>query len=530
MQNSSNRRGFGTTSLLAYPSSSNSDLGNVKVVRLDIDKLTNGNVQSRNILTRLLDSIVSGNEVNFTSPIANDNNPSDILSGWDEVYNDNLSKINNVLDKIEMSNRSKYGPRSIAKPWSERKEKLYSSFGRGGTYPQLDVVKLGPTKRLRALTVDNAMKYLKNNTNSGLPFMVKKGRVKEETLRWFKDLLAVNSPCVLFTRTQEGGKTRDVWGYPIADTLNEMRFYRPLLELQSKNPSRAALRNPRSLDEAINKLMRFSRQNNLYNFSSDVSGYDDDAKLFVQSIARDSIKPLFQSEFADEIDVCFDRFNTKGIVTPDGILTGPHGIPSGSTFTNEVGSIIQLSVLNSARRVYTDLCQVQGDDGVVPTSDPDEVFSAFELAGFKINEEKSDVSREYLVYLQLLYHPDYFDHSTGLISGVYSTYRALNRIVHMERFDDISEEGISGKDYFAIRTISILENCKHHPLFRELVRYVHSLDKYSLATSDLGIRAYVELRRKQEGKDVSFTQYNYGDDIAGIKNFETYKLIAEFNR
>jgi len=249
-----NRRGFSKISLLANPISSNSNLNNVKINRLDLDELTAGNLQSRNSLTRLLDRIVKGQDEVFMSPIAQNATPEEILIGWDRLFERGRSKINSVLDKMEMSNRAKYGPRSIAKPWSERREKLYSSFGIGGNYNQIIVPNLGTAGRLRPLDIDKAAQYLKSSTNSGLPFLMRKGNVKDRVVSDLSNLYG-KYPAVLFTRTQEGGKTRDVWGYPIADTLVEMKFYRPLLNHQVKQTWRAALRSPRSLDEAMNKLI-----------------------------------------------------------------------------------------------------------------------------------------------------------------------------------------------------------------------------------------------------------------------------------
>jgi len=519
------RRGFSKTSLLLDPNSSKINSNSVKVLRLDIDELTGGNVQSRNSLIRLLDRTVTGQDAIFTSPIANNALPDDIYSGWDRIYEQNKSKINSILDRIEMSNRDKKGPRSIAKPWSERKEKIYSSFGKGGTYNLL-VPNLGINKRLRPLTIEEASKYLKNSTNSGLPFMMRKSLVKDDVLRDFATLYG-KYPAVLFTRTQEGGKTRDVWGYPIADTLFEMRFYRPILTHQIKQPWRAALRNPRSLDEAVNKLMSNNKQRGQYIVSGDVSGFDDDVKESLQEKPKLSVINCYQEQFHDDLEVCFDRFTTIPIVTPDGILSGSHGIPSGSTWTNEFGSIAQFSIFQSCGCVSMDDIQLQGDDSISSTSDPDVIFESFGNAGLRINPDKSDVSDEYCTFLQFLYHPDY--RTGNLIGGVYSTYRALNRIIYLESFDDISKEDISGKDYFAIRTISILENCKHHPLFKELVKYVWSLDKYKLNVSDLGLRQFVRIKREQEGKDITFSNYTYGDDIEGIKSFETFKILRELN-
>jgi hypothetical protein len=512
---------------LLSPNSSLSNLGGVKVIRTNIAELTNGDIQAENSLSRLLDRTTVGSSKVFLSPIANNITPEEALSGLDRLFESRETQINAALGKIEMSNRDKFGSRSEARPWSSRREKLISSFGRGETYGDILVPSLGQPGRLRPLTINEAAKYLKNSTNSCLPFMRKKSSVKDIVL---KDILKYYGkyPCVLFTRTQEGGKDRIIWGYPIADTLVEMAYYRPLLKHQIIQPWRAALRSPESLDEAINKLMSNNKARGRYLISGDVSGFDDDAKYFMQEIAFSAVKSLYQPQYSGKIDEIFNRFNTIPLVTPDGIYTGQHGIPSGSTFTNEIGSIIQYSIYSHSNTVTMDDIQIQGDDSVGSTANPDAVFQSFANAGFKINEAKSDVSDVYCTYLQFLFHPDYRT-TNGLIGGVYSIYRALNRIFHLESFDDISKEDISGKDYFAIRTISIMENCKHHPLFKEFVTYIHKLDKYNLDFSDLGLRQFVELKRRQEGKDIKFTNYTYGDDISGIRNFHSFKLLEELN-
>jgi hypothetical protein len=38
------------------------------------------------------------------------------------------------------------------------------------------------------------------------------------------------------------------------------------------------------------------------------------------------------------------RFGNIGLITPDGVKDGPHGVPSGSTFTLEVNSIAQILI------------------------------------------------------------------------------------------------------------------------------------------------------------------------------------------
>jgi len=379
------------------------------------------------------------------------------------------------------------------------------------------------------LNVEQAIVYLKNNSNSGLPFYVKKVSVKSSLLseKIFADLIARRDPCVLFTRTQENKKTRTVWGYPIADTLREMLFYRPVLEIQKHLKWRAALNTPEDVDRGVTDIINTAMKSNLGILSIDFSAYDASVKSGLQRSAWKYIKSMYQKQFHQTIDEIAERFLTIGLITPDGIMSGPHGVPSGSTFTNEVDSIVQYLVAYACRDiVHIDKCQIQGDDGLYIVTDPVRVSTHFKNYGLSVNLDKSIYAVDHAIYLQSLFHNDYRA-SNGLISGIYPTYRALCRIMFLERFEDFEKDDISGRDYFAIRTISILENCKHHPLFRELVLYVLSLDKYKLQVSDQGLFNYVKRLDRQEGKDVSFREWSYGEDVRGIKNFEAYKIISE---
>ena len=471
-------------------------------------------------LARLLDGLVKGSDDIFVTPIANNRTPESILRGWDSIFNANTDKLNDVLLDLEETNRIKFGPRSIAVPWSMRRAGVLNSFSSGIE----KTVEWRPPVygRFRPIDKVNATKYIKRQTNAGLPTLLKKGAILFSGIGQIPGIY----PAVPFTRTQENKKARIVWGVPLADVLDEMQFYRPILMYQRDVPWRAALRSADEIDVALTKLINHSVENDLQLLSIDFETFDDTVKYALQNWAFTVyFASLFQSKYAPDLNRHFQRFNTIGLVTPDGILTGSHGIPSGSAYTNEVGSVVQHGV---ARDFYESMQfdQQQGDDGAYAVSDPEGLKDHFRSYGLKVNDEKSYIADDYIIYLQNLYHTDY--KSDGLIRGIYPTYRALLRIVYQERFNDFSEDKISGKDYYAIRTLSILENCKHHPLFRELVKYVVKLDKFDLDVSDQGISAYVRMREKQDGKDVRFTEYKRGDGL-GIKSFESYKLAREFS-
>jgi hypothetical protein len=475
---------------------------------------------AKHILTSVLVRIVNGTDEVYTTPYLERFSAEQVLTGWDEIFNDNSDFINVNLNELEMSNRIKFSPRSIAVPWVLRKDSVMQYYND----KPVQVKAFTPgNNTFRPLSITNAISYLKPNTNSGLPFMSKKKSVFSIVSENFSYYLDKEFPAVLFTRTQEALKTRNVWGYPIADTIQEMRFYRIVLEYQTKVPWRAALVGPAAVDLAVTKLMNYARDNSLTLVSIDFSLYDASCvkDLIVSSFVY--IKSLFQSAWHKELDKISERMFTIGLVTPDGVLSGNHGVPSGSTFTNECDSIIQYQISQEYYEHLKDF-QIQGDDGIYAVRDPNSFLNHFKKYGLSVNKDKSHTSNNFCTYLQLLYDEEYRG-SDGIIHGIYPTYRALLRICFQERFTDFKKDGISGKDYYAIRTLSILENCKHHPLFHKLCDYVITLEKYSLIPSDEGVSAFVKSKQRNLGKDVNFNIYRPGDDIQGIKKFKSYMYI-----
>lgn len=483
-------------------------------------------------LTLNLDSIKRGNSQIYRTPLFKDFGPPEsILKAWDLVFNVNKISMNDALLDLESSNRSKFSPRSIAKPWEDRRASFLEYFeNRPKRFPadKLPYRNYGNLveSRLRPLSNEIAMKSVKNNTNSGLPYYKDKGLIKNKCLRDYPELIRSNYPCVLFTRTQENNKTRDIWGYPIADTLREMKYYIPLLQYQKDLFWRSALLGPKGVDRGITNLIKLSKSRGNSIISIDFSSFDKSVSLELQNEAFNYIKSLFQSKFRDDIDDIFERFATIQIITPDGITSGCHGIPSGSTFTNEVDSLVQLFAVMPTGLLSQDTFQIQGDDGVysVPESDVDSLINSFEGYGLNVNKEKSYTSKDYCIYLQNLYHIDY--EREGLIGGIYPTYRALNRLIFQERWADFEDFGLLGKDYYSLRAISIIENCKNHPLFEEFVKFIVKMDKYSLSYTEEGLIKYINYIKQTTGSQGLIIN-QYGDDIGGISNFETVKLIKK---
>lgn len=478
-------------------------------------------------LSLLLSRTYRGSSEVLETPIAKGFGALNALGEIDKLFanSPNRFKINDVLMSLEEDNRSKFGARSIAKSWEERKTSLYSSFMKEDNDNADKLFIPSGSWNLRPISLSNAIKLLKNSTNSGLPYYDRKGVVKERVLRKFKELLQRRDPSILFTRTQENNKTRDVWGYPIADTLNEMRYYKPLLDHQKTSSYRSALVSPDRVNRSITRLIKTAIRDKDAIISIDFSAYDTSVKSQLQRAAFNYIKSLFQRNCGKDLDYIAERFSNIGIVTPDGLILGSHGVPSGSTFTNEVDSIVQYLISLNIPGINHETIQIQGDDGVYAISfaSSDDLFSKFESYGLKVNRDKSYISSNHAVYLQNLYHFDYID-DNGIISGIYSIYRALNRILYQERWSNFEDYSLEGKHYYSIRTICILENCKHHPCFEEFVKLIYSMDKYSLDYSDQSLANYVKMISMTEGVE-GILNNQYGDNVRGLNNFESVKII-----
>lgn len=478
------------------------------------------------LANHLAATLVGNTEVYFT-PLAKRSNPIHFLVEWDDIFEQNVCRMNSPLLELERANRSKFGPRSIQIPWPERIGDFQSSYSnQDPNHLALFNFPAGEGNLL-PISMHEASVIAKSTSSAGLPYLEKKGKCLTKCLDCFDELLERQDPCMLYTRTTENRKTRNVWGFPFADTLYEMRFYVPLLRYMKDKPYRAALVSPDLVAEKITDLIDLALKQGSILYSVDFKGFDNSVKYQYIIKAFEFIKSCYPTTFHPFINYICVRMHSIGIVTPTGIYKGNHGIPSGSTFTNEVDSIVQLGIAMLCKFIHESECIIQGDDGVYVMSRENiaEFESKFAYAGLKLEKSKSLIASDCVVFCQNLYHDDYRD-ATGFIGGIYPTYRAINRILFHERFVYLESLGMNGKDYFGIRCLTILENCKYHPLHEELVRFVLSKEKFSLDISDDSLTKY-SLYLSRSNDTTGNLNHQYGSQVMGIRNFVTYKLVQK---
>lgn len=473
------------------------------------------------ILTRL----EKGNDEVLVTPVGERVGPHELFLEWEKIINSNSSKINAELNEIEENQKNKFGPRSRALPFEDIRDNVLKSYTQS-SHSCEHVGEVPPSSLdkgvIRPMSVQNVIKQLKFSTNSGLPLLSRTGNVIDEIVANYYSDLNDDWPMVPFVRTQEQYKTRIVKGYPKSDIINEARYFYPLFEYYRKLPCYAAMNGPEYVNRAMTKLIAQAVRLGYECVSGDVSNFDDSFGIPLQKKCFAEMKYLIQSDYQDDyfgMDMISYRFGNKEFVIPDGVLIGSHGIPSGSQFTNLVGSVGNRKVCD----VPLEFAQFLGDDLAAICPDAEKLFDNYTDCGLEMNRDKTLVSGSYFVYLQNLFHPDYM--RDGEIKGVYPTWRALNRLIYPERFSEFHNFGLDGKSYFAIRSLSILENCRYHPLFEDFVRFWLRFERYAVPSKQ-SIRHYVKYMRETSGSLGTTNQL--GDNIQGLTNFESYKLAVKY--
>lgn len=117
-----------------------------------------------------------------------------------------------------------------------------------------------------------------------------------------------------------------------------------------------------------------------------------------------------------------------------------HGMASGSGGTNADETLSHrtlqhyVAIKNNAK--LNKYSQALGDDGILtyPGIKIEHVVDAYSRFGQEMNPSKQYASTEDTVYLRRWYHTKY--RTDGVMKGVYSSFRALGRLMGQERFYD----------------------------------------------------------------------------------------------
>lgn len=501
-------------------------------------------------LNSFLDRTLSGQPDDYRTPFWGKADRKEVLDRWLKVVDQaRLDQRMLGLYDIEMEQMGKVGPLSIMMPFEKRKKDVdaYYTLSQKVVQPvdRRAVVKMKSTLRKGSLipsTLANTLEDMKLSTNSGAPYFTKRRAVKEKTVneiltgKWRDHCVAV-----LGWRGQAGGPTdedvkqRVVWMMPFALNILELQIYQPLIKAWQTDKRYPALISLREVEMQVSKLFDSKDPSDLV-VATDFSKFDQHINPTLQMLALELLMYQFRrgdSTFDYFTDKVFHQKYTLPLVcTGDVTYFGDHGMGSGSGGTNSDENLIhgtlqhEAAILNGVELNPYSTCL--GDDGILSFKGitADKVVKVYTQHGLDMNPDKQYSNTDSTVYLQRYYHRSYRD-TQNVMLGVYSTFRALGRLMGQERFYD--PEKWNNK-LVTLRAWSIIENCSNHPLFESFVDFVLEGDKFRLGLEIPGffdgLDKIVEDSREAIPDLMGYAQgMEYEDKPLGIRSWRVYRYL-----
>jgi hypothetical protein len=441
----------------------------------------------------------------------------------DTLVNEWVEKLQQIearwpsLYAYEIDQGKKVGPMSVMKPLDQRladidnyyessSPSVLSASDRAirsalhewkGVYP------------LRMRGAERTVQDMKMSTNSGTPYFTKRRRVVDKTLP-LSDIIFENGDyvpvdpgkykyaAILGWRGQEGGRSKEdvkqrvIWMFPLEVNIWELRTYQPIISAFQRLNLVPAWVGQEAVDAAVTKLF-YTKAIDDAIICTDFDKFDQSFNPVLQNLSSQLIGSLFKQD--DEIhnwlrEIYPIKFNIPLLLGMDKIRKGAHGMASGSGGTNVDETLahrtLQYEAALSCNKELNPNSQCLGDDGIIsyPGCTVEDVMSTYTSFGLKMNESKQYVNTQDCRYLRRWYHRDYTVKGTTV--GVYPTARALGRLAEQERYYDPE---VWSKEMVALRQLSIIENCKWHPLREEFADFCMKGDKYGLG---IGIPGFLD--------------------------------------
>nr|USE07581.1 MAG: putative RNA-dependent RNA polymerase [Picobirnavirus sp.] len=458
-------------------------------------------------LRSYFDIVRRGQPEIYRTTFAKGQSTEEVLKDWGTYLTQLTDKWPSLVD-YENDMKSKVGPMSVMKPLSERLPDIdhyYEDISLPSTQISSSAVKavlseFKPIKGLRIRSQLKTVEKMKKSTNSGSPYFTKRRNVVNKTIPCSSHMLGKdvsqimidttwNSCAVLGWRGQEGGpkaedvKQRVVWMFPFAINIQELQVYQPLIESCQNFNLVPAWVSMESVDARITKMFDTKGKEDLV-ICTDFSKFDQHFNSDMQECAKSILQGLAatNSNWDDWfIDVFPIKYMIPLMYDYGKIRYGAHGMGSGSGGTNADETLAhralqyEVALQNNAKLNPNSQCL--GDDGVLtyPGITVEDVVRSYSAHGQEMNESKQYASKHDCVYLRRWHHDQY--RANGICVGVYSTYRALGRLMEQERFYDPE---IWSATMVALRQLSIIENVKWHPLRDQFAQFCMKRDKFRL--------------------------------------------------
>nr|UAW00514.1 MAG: RNA-dependent RNA polymerase [Porcine picobirnavirus] len=487
--------------------------------------------------------VEEGNDQDYRTPLFDGRPREEVLSEWSKILEPKLAGMEGLLD-FENQLREKVGPLSIMKPLSERLDDIDAYYDaihlRSKPISSEAISQLVKTmgSKISGLRLKNPFttwESMKKSTSSGSPFFSKRSTVIDRTFPALVDARDMSQVCdrpysmcaILGWRGQEGGpedddvKQRVIWMFPLSANIQELRLYQPLISGCQRFNLVPAWNGNDYVDEEVTLLFDTKKKDDVI-ICTDFDKFDHHFNADMQSCALAVLDGIFthSSDFDAWKELVYPIKYAIPLAYKFGeIRQGRHGMASGSGGTNADETLshkalqIEAAITSHAELNPHSMCL--GDDGILtyPGIKLDHVLESYMSHGQEMNESKQSVSKTECTYLRRWHSSEY--RVNGVCRGVYSTYRALGKLMGQERFYNPDEWG---PEMVVMRSLSIIENCRWHPCKEEFLQFCVKGDKFRLGLDIPGFFENLEKRFESSELAQSFGSYTEGG-VRGINSW-----------
>jgi len=460
-----------------------------------------------------------GNSDEYRTTFAKGVKLEKVLDQWKPTI-DSLERRWPTLLDFENDLAKKVGPLSIQAPLKDRLKDIDSYYDSillesdpvSASAEAAVLHEWGSLRGLQLRSQQRVVDLMKKSTNSGSPYFIKRRAAVEKTI---PVELSIKEPevvqelanstwfaaAVLGWRGQEGGPTdedvkqRVVWMFPFGVNIRELQVYQPAIELAQRSNLVPAWVGMEAVDVAVTKLFDTKGKNDLV-ICTDFEKFDQHFNSSLQDSGQRMLSRLLNTT-APSREWLTNVYPIKYMIPLaydyGKIRRGKHGMGSGSGGTNFdetlVHRALQYECAQAKNQKLNPNSMCLGDDGILsfPGITEEDVMRTYPTHGLTMNPGKQTSSTQDCTYLRRWHHVNY--RLGGVCVGVYSTYRALGRLLEQERFYDPE---VWGPKMVALRQLSIIENCKYHPLRNEFAEFCMARDKYRLGIDIPGFLDNIE--------------------------------------
>nr|UAW00352.1 MAG: RNA-dependent RNA polymerase [Porcine picobirnavirus] len=526
----------------------------MKGASLILTKLTaemQQNVEKRSSLKRYLESLTVGKGFTPRSWLYEDLEPDKVLDLWMKQLStlQNGSPEEENVFQFDTSQLSKWGPQGGVAPIAElMDEVVLPTFGKAQVPKAFKteawkrakakatalLKTVGKAESLRPASYKSVVEDMRARdtleSNSGWPYFSRRSidYIKQQSIEEAENGLWKTYPAIALFRNYNG-KTRLVWMFPMSANLVEGSFFQPLQSKLMNSPLAEKFLSPWKGFEQVRLVVTAAYKDGDSLAASDFSSTDAHFTRYSSLEVFDVIAPCFQYKYRNLLkESILHMHEIPLVVGPDQMLTGWHGVSSGSNWTNFIETIFDLILSLYVEELgytgYNGLYAI-GDDMAWSTNNYSEKFAEQlaeigESVGQVIKAEKTTNDPGKVKSLQRLFQRGY-ERPDGLLRAVYSTIRALKSAMFPERFH---KPKLWSSDMFCARIFMILENCVDHPLFEDFVKFVCAGNRHLIPFAKKSSAELNEITRKTKLLPGFNPTYNQERRDTSLASFESIKI------